>query len=456
MPFDLRSGLHALHDEVHRTGVGLPVPALVARARRRRALVRTGYGAVGAGTVAALVVGGTAMAGLWRQDAAPVAETPTPTPPPSPSAGPSPVSTPSPSQPPFAPDLALCGTTVPTFDDSQAMSVYGGDYVEPALGAPIQLSLQVSVPEDWGGETVSVGALTGALTEIDDTTLEATVVGVPAAPLPPAADQTLDRASSEGVPGAATWLTLTTPFVMCDGTPGAGGPPHAGEYVVLFQVSMVHAGETRTQWGGSAVAVDGVIDAAAPPAATPPDDPARTVLPAGTPRIGPLMDQSSCGLPPSDVGATAEAWTVEPTTVTAEATAERDTSGVVVSMRLRGAGAGLDGALVRYPSFFLVGDGALVGFGSGARVMAAGNLGGPVIAGSGWAQSSAVSWTAVPSWPAGVGVDVGTDVGPYTCTFAGGQTWPSGTYQVYPFTEITLADGSTQTVRAPAVTLTVP
>ncbi|HMO11271.1 MAG TPA: hypothetical protein PKB06_07180 [Actinotalea sp.] len=109
---DLNDVLRGLHHEFESRASEPVAGPIVAAARRRRVVARTGYAAVSTGLVAALVVGGLALAD--REQPLPPATSTIPTDTPSVTPTPSDAPAPTPTRPAFEPDLAACGGT---FDD---------------------------------------------------------------------------------------------------------------------------------------------------------------------------------------------------------------------------------------------------------------------------------------------------------------------------------------------------
>ena len=71
MTTDLRDALRSMHDDARRGAPELSAAPLVTLARRRRALVRTGYSAAGIGTAAAVAIAGVGLGARLEQRPAP-------------------------------------------------------------------------------------------------------------------------------------------------------------------------------------------------------------------------------------------------------------------------------------------------------------------------------------------------------------------------------------------------
>jgi hypothetical protein len=119
MTHDLRSTLLTLQDRARAAAPELRPGPVVTRARCRRTVVRTGYGALGLGTAAAVAVGGVALTGRLGRTAPPPppAVSTSSAPAPSPTASPTPPPTPTTDPWPSAlsvPAVPACGGPVST------------------------------------------------------------------------------------------------------------------------------------------------------------------------------------------------------------------------------------------------------------------------------------------------------------------------------------------------------
>lgn len=475
MDYDLNRGLHDLGADPDVRAASLPLDRVLRRAHRRRAARVTGLSAVGATTVVALAVGGMAITGSLRPDPAPPVVVPSPAPTitasPTPTTAPPPTRTPEPQETPYVPDLSACGTTLDgrIYDYGTDLALSAAEEPNPGPGENVRMLVDVATSQAWAGDRVSLAPLQALLTSSQDVGSHSTVIAVPAAPLRAPAAQVLTEGGIGGAPGAHASLDLDIPFVMCPGTQDAGSTPPVGSYLLWLEGQMVHADATLDNWGVWSVTVGTPADTGST-GATPPDsavgpDPATPTPPGdkllaeGTTRIGPKMDQTSCGAPASDVGMGPTSWQATSGTLTASASAGLVDGHVVVTMQVHRSGAALTDIQVRMPSFYVTAGMAVGSTGalepSGTqRVIGAGNLGDHLPGDSG--PGSPIQWVPVSSWAAGGTLRLENDIDVYTCTFMLGQTWPSGTYQVYPFTQVRTSDGSVVDVNAPVVTFTVP
>lgn len=474
MDYDLNRGLRDLGDDPDVRAATLPLDRVLRRAHRRRAARVTGLSAVGATTVVALAVGGMAITGNLRPDPAPPVVVPSPTPSvtasPSPITAPSPTETPEPreaQEAPYEPDLSACGTTLSEFDydyDTDLMMT-SAETPNPEPGESVRARVDLATGQDWAGDRVSIAPLDAFLTSMDDVPYRWRVVAVPASPLRAASAAVLADGGLDGVPGAHTSLDVDIPFVMCPGAQGAGSTPPVDSYVMWFRGQMVHADTALANWGAWPVTVGtppdtGWTGETSTPDPAAPTAPIDTLLPEGTTRIGPMMDHTSCGAPASDVGVAPTSWQATGGTYTATASAGLDGGDLVVTMEVHQSGAPLADVQVRMPSFYVVAgfantaDSPLLVPSDTPRVVGAGNLGGPTLD-NGYA-SGPTQWVPVSSWATGSALRLENDVDRFTCTFMLGQYWPSGTYQVYPFTQVRTSDGTVVDVNAPMVTFTVP
>lgn len=476
MDYDLNRGLRDLGDDPGVRAATLPLDRVLRRAHRRRAARVTGLSAVGATTVVALAVGGMAITGNLRPDPAPPVVVPSPTPSatasPAPTTTPSPTETPEPQETAYEPDLSACGTRM--YDDindhDTDLTMNAAEPPNPDLGEDVQMLVDFATGQEWAGDRVAVAPLEALLTSVDDVAYQWTVIAVSAAPLRAPAAEVLADGRLDGLPGSSTSLDLDIPFVMCPGTQDAGSTPPVGSYLLWFRGQMVHADATLTNWGVWPVTVGTPVDTGTtdgtPPDASAEPDPAAsrapngTLLPEGTTRIGPMMDHTSCGAPASDVGVAPTSWQATGGTYTATASAGLDGGDLVVTMEVHQSGAPLADVQVRMPSFYVVAglantaDSPLLVPSDTPRVVGAGNLGGPTLD-NGFA-SGPIKWVPVSSWATGSALRLENDVDRFTCTFMLGQYWPSGTYQVYPFTQVRTSDGTVVDVNAPMVAFTVP
>lgn len=474
MTTDLRDALRSLHDEARRDAADLHTRPLVARARRRRTLVRTGYGAAGLGTAAAVAVGGVALSGrLGRTTPPPPAVTST-APAPSPSAthaaepSPTPSWTPT-AAAPFQPDLAACGTTLDV-PQKAALTFSTDEYAVADPGQPLTQVLDVG-GIGHPGERATVAVLGAVLVASGEgTDPYGPVVGVAAGPLPGPAARVLGDPAYDVPDGTGhAMVSYEAPFVMCPGTDGAGGPPPQGLWSVWSQVQAVQDGAVRTAWGESSLQVGDVPPTPDPAPTSSALDP--VILPEGTKRArtGDGMpvrtDQSSCSYDAATVTLAgsrplAAEWTGTGGPITATATAWIENETLVVGLHLVNNGPALTNATVRYPTFYATSDAV-----NPPVIGAAGNVG------VGWSNAyyppaepgtsmgpRAATWTTVSSWPAGGALDLELDAGLFTCTFApGGGTkwaWMTASWPLYASTEVTVG-GKTTPVRAPAITLTL-
>lgn len=456
MTTDLRDALHALHDDARRGATDLPTHPLVARARRRRTLVRTGYGAAGLGTAAAVVVGGVTLTGrLGRPTPPPPAVTttaPAPTPTPTPTSDPSPTPSWTPTaEAPFQPDLALCGTTVDNL--SGDLQVFTTDAYRADRGAPLTAPYEVDVA-GAAGERVTVAPTVAVLVDASPGAAEdqPTVVGVAGQALPGPAARVLDGASEGGGPLASVRLPLTLPFVMCPGMDGAGGTPPDGEYRVWTQVELTKDGTTHSGWGAAFLTVG--------PEPAPHE--ARNYLGTGE-RLDSSLDQSWCGGWTSQAGLSPDQWAATTGALTAEATGWVENGQLVVALDLRNHGPRLASVEVRYPSYYVVTndpfpwpDGRDSGPFLPPVIVHAGNIGTVDGAPHETLGGPTPSWIPRTALDRGAAIGLETSVGPVTCTQFFGTPWPSGSYTVYAFTEVGLLDGTVTRVQAAPLTVTVP
>jgi hypothetical protein len=456
MTTDLREALRSLHDDARRDAADLPTRPLVARARRRRTLVRTGYGAAGLGTAAAVAVGGVALSGRLGRTTPPPPAVTTTAPAPSPSAthaaepSPTPSWTPT-AAAPFQPDLAACGTTFDPYDGD--INVYTEETWQVDPGATARLDYRVEL-EAAPGERISVAPVTSVLVAAppEGRTGDPVVVGVAGAPLPGLAARVLEPSVGEGEGGdGAGWaslaLPLDVPYVMCPGTTGAGGPPPAGQYEAWTRVQLVKDGTTHASWGSAYGAVGPW-----------PHGP-RQYAPEGTVQIDSSADQSACGQESFYSADDPYSWSPSTGDLTATASARLDGGKVVVALRLANSGSALQGAEIRYPTYYVVNDVRISSLGQSIKegsIIRGGNVGEAASPSNGWTGGPTPTWTPARNLAKGGAVQLETNVGDFTCTFALGERWPSATYTVYAFTEVGMPDGTSTTVFAPAVTLTVP
>lgn len=118
MTHDLRRSMHELGSSERANLPELSVDLLRRRAHRARVVRTTAHTAIGAGTAAAVVLGGVAVAdALGDREPAPVATEPAPGPTTTPTATPRPTPTPTPTptqrpEPVWEPGWDACGKTV--------------------------------------------------------------------------------------------------------------------------------------------------------------------------------------------------------------------------------------------------------------------------------------------------------------------------------------------------------
>lgn len=471
MTTDLRDALRSMRDDARRGVPELSAAPLVTLARRRRALVRTGYSAAGIGTAAAVAVAGVGLGGRLEQHPAPPAPVVTTTAPvPTPSTTPTPRPTATPSSSPsatapaaFRPDLQPCGTVAPD-PMSGDFEAYGSEVWSTDVGGSLLARYQVMLG-GAPGDKLSAGPVAAVLVDADQPSGSGQshrVVGVAAQPMAGPSAQVLTAVPEAiaGPGGVGVQLPVGLSFVMCPGVKGAGGPPPAGSYVAWTKLQVVMDGQTRTGWGPAYGTVGPTPTPTAGGEVGVP--PARTYLPAGTVRLDSHSDQSFCGTDPQ---LSSDTWTPTTGAVTGQASAALDAGNLVVSMHLTNTGAAVNDVELRYPSYFVVNDNPIPNpytrdpnaqpFAAG-RVMHAGNLGMTTTSGAASLGGPTPSWTPRTVLAGGASLDLETSVGPYTCTTAWGTTWPSGSYTIYAFTELALPDGTDTKVVAAPVRLTVP
>lgn len=470
MTTDLRDALRSMHDDARRGAPELSAGPLVTLARRRRALVRTGYSAAGIGTAAAVAVAGIGLGGRLDQHPAPpapVVTTTAPVPTPSTTATPAPTPTSTPSSSPSATapatlptGLAACGMTLDTTGSD--FSAYAPEAWQATVGDSVLPIYQLVLAGAVGDRVTVRPAATFLVDGSQLGNAAPKVVGVAAASMPAPTEEVLAAVPPTSGGGASVGVKARFGFtyVMCPGVQGAGGPPPQGTYVVWTRFDVVKDGKTSSAWGFAY----GAFDAA--PTSTAGGDvgvsPARAHLPAGTVRLDSHSDQSFCATDPQ---LSSDTWTPTTGAVTGQASAALDSGNVVVRMHVTNTGAAVNDVEVRYPSYFVVNDNPIPDpyttdpnaqpFAAG-RVMHTGNIGMATTSGTASLGGPTPSWTPRMVLAGGGSLDLETSVGPYTCTTAWGTTWPSGSYTIYAFTELVLPDGTdTQVVAAP-VRLTVP
>lgn len=473
MTTDLRDALQSMHDNARRGAPELSAGPLVTLARRRRALVRTGYSAAGIGTAAAVALAGIGLGGRLEQHPAPpapVVTTTAPAPTPSTTATPTPTPTSTPSSSPsatapaaFQPDLQACGTAAPD-PIAGDFKAFGSEAWSTDVGGPL-ITRYLVLPDGALGDKVSAGPVAAVLVEASQPSgsgQSPRVVGVAAQPMAGPSPQVLTAAPEANLgPGAlGIQLPVRASFVMCPGVKGAGGPPPAGSYVAWTKIEVVKDGQTRSAWGPAYGTVGTTPTATSGGEAGVP--PARAHLPAGTVRLDSQADQSRCG---TDAHVWSDSWAATMGAVTGQASAALDGGNLVVTMHLTNTGTAMSDVEVRYPSFFVVNDSPIAypygPAGNGqqlpaGRVLHAGNIGDVKTSAAGSLGGPAPSWTPRTALASGGALDLETGVGPYTCTTAWGTTWPSGSYTIYAFTELALPDGTGTSVQAAPVRLTVP
>lgn len=471
MTTDLRDALRSMHDDARRGAPELSAAPLVTLARRRRALVRTGYSAAGIGTAAAVAIAGVGLGGRLEQHPAPpapvvttTAPVPTPTTTESPTPTATPSSSPSATTPAaFRPDLQPCGTVAPDAlsGDFQA---YGSEVWSTDVGGSLLAQYQVMLG-GAPGDKVSAGPVAAVLVDPSQPSgsgQSPRVVGVAAQPMAGPSPQVLTAVPEAiaGPGGVGVQLPVGLSFVMCPGVKGAGGPPPAGEYVAWTKLQVVKDGQTRSAWGPAYGTVGPTPTSTAGGEVGVP--PARTYLPAGTVRLDSHSDQSFCALDPH---ISSDTWPASTGAVTGQASAALDGGNLVVRMHLTNTGAAVNDVEIRYPSYFVVNDNPIPdpyapdGKGqplAAGLVMHAGNLGIPDTSVAGSLGAPTTSWTPRTLVTSGGSLDLETSVGPYTCTTAWGTTWPSGSYTIYAYTDLVLPDGTDTRVQAAPVRLTVP
>lgn len=473
MTTDLRDALRSMHEDARRGAPELSAGPLVTLARRRRALVRTGYSVAGIGTAAAVALAGVGLGGRLEQrpaPPAPAATTTAPAPTPSTTATPAPTLSSTPSSSPsttapaaFRPDLQPCGTAAPD-PISGDFEAFGLEAWSTDVGGSLLTHYQVMLA-GAPGDKVSAGPVAAVLVDpgqLSGSGQSPRVVGVAAQPMAGPSPQVLTAAPEAMLgPGAVgVELPVSLSFVMCPGLKGAGGPPPAGSYVAWTEFQVVQDGHTRSAWGPASGTVGPTPTPTAGGEVGVP--PARAYLPAGTVRLDSHSDQSLCG---TDPHLSSDTWTPTTGAVTGQASAALDGGNLVVRMHLNNTGAAVNDVEVRYPSYYVVNDSPIPNpyttdpnaqpFAAG-RVMHTGNIGVATTSGAASLGGPTPSWTPRTVLAGGGSLDLETSVGPYTCTTAWGTTWPSGSYTIYAFTDLVLPDGTTTSVQAAPVRLTVP
>lgn len=401
MEFDLRRGLQDLGRQAGADAGDLPVTTLLRRAHRRRAAVTTAYGAVGAGTVTALAFGGVAL--LDRQPEPPVAVDPTPTPTTTPSpaatpsATPSATSSPTPTTPPAVADLGAD----PGWTDAWS---YCGGVVEGSTEGGPEAAItatpgSIAVGEEWGGAVTISAPETEAGLQVSligpfAISAEGWIVGVP---------RSAPHAFALTPDGTGEWtLPVDGRLASCVGAPaGAGGTESArdlaaGTYRIAGFLEVTDAESTVLEpVFGQELTIIGAGGAAVPTTPT-------SILP--TLRLDVLQADPAplCGQP----------YVPYPTPgpypgSAVNGTAQLRDGELVATVTLLNAGRNADSATLDSLWLQVVRDGRIVG--------------------------DVVRYQAAPlgPWPTGAGLPVEVSLGQLTCTFAGGEPWPAGTYEVY-------------------------
>lgn len=399
MDFDLRRGLQDLGNHAGADAGDLPVATLLRRAHRRRAAVTTAYGAVGAGTVTALAFGGVAL--LDREPEPPVAVDPTPTP--TPSLTPTPTATPTatPSQTPTAPATVTDLGADPGWTDAWT---YCGGAVEGSAEGSLAAELtgipeRVAVGEDWTA-AVTIPTATDPAAGLQVTFLgpfafaDGGIVGVPrSAPH-----------SHELTPGAAPWsVPVSGDLASCVGAPaGPGGTAEApelaaGTYGTAGFLEYTENGQTVVvPVFGPDLTVSGSGGAVIPSTPTSMGPTVRLDVIQSDPTI-------SCGREAVGLGYEPPAF---PAALTGP-TARLVDGELVVSATLLNTGRSASAATTENVYVQVVKDGRVVG----DVELAGGRVGlGP--------------------WPTGGGIPIEVSLGQFTCTFALGEPWPAGSYQL--------------------------
>lgn len=265
MDLDLRRELHDLGRQAGARADDLPVDTLLRRAHRRRTVVTTAYGAVGAGTATALAFGGVAL--LDRPDEPPVAvepsPTPTPTPPPTHTPSPTPTPTPSTSPTPaFQPSWDLCGADLQTLwpqgsaDDSVWSRASGSGpegIIRAEIGGRVVAEIEViTVTEGTDELTATLGRT--VVTAWDEARQRDVVVAVSTTPAGLSAHGTLSATQTVALGH------LDVEVSTCDSSPAVGGDGAGtlpeGMYSLVSETSLARVdGTTVTTLTTGALAV---------------------------------------------------------------------------------------------------------------------------------------------------------------------------------------------------------
>lgn len=218
---DLHDALHDLQRTLHEDAPDLVHGPIAAAARRRRALVRSGYAAVSTLAVTGLVVGGLTLADR-RPPLPPAVTTWSPAPLPTVSES----TAPPPADVPWSPNLSRCGLSGSTWVETmatQASPVSVVNYWGPDAVASVDGWTSISDAiwtDDLGGASMSVEVLDAVVMTQGYGTDGVQVVGdvraVLGAPVDPF--QTPITSGSEGGGGGSSGSIETTlPLALCDG-----------------------------------------------------------------------------------------------------------------------------------------------------------------------------------------------------------------------------------------------
>lgn len=447
MTDNLRRSLHDLSQSEREHLAPLSVDLLQRRAHRSRVLRRTAQTAAGAGTAAAVVVGGMAGAAALRDrgpQPAPVATAPGPSA--SPTASPTPTRTPTPTPTPTAPAFQPrwedCGETVwddslwTIEDDGTQWVLQTPSYRERDVTTRSSLDLELAAMSESGGqESVTVRILDAVALQYDQESFTYTVAGVAGAPLTATAAGDLAVSVLAGqMPAGLPLPTIDLTLTSCDAAPATGGDgsleaPLTGDwYDILVTAEVIRAaGEVLTVhsvvsgMGEVPYHEEPTIPSGTPPATTA-RDPIQLLLNAPV-RLGTDATRNNvsegrdndpalatwCGADAAAMGlGTGVSTEGTPATVTGTAFLS-DTKELILQMTTTNTGPTLTNSQVQFPDVWVVKDGRVVGK----------------------AYDPSPTAYKAPTWPTGSTVQLEMSIGQFTCTFMYGEYWPAGTYQLY-------------------------